>query len=101
MSPVHPLVLDRFSGNSVPYYNGLAMHPRQDVMRWHPDTRGFGFQADIICMLLDQGATYLEVDVEAVNRTESGALNFGNISSVAHTLLDILIRRVANWFYRR
>ncbi len=101
LSGAYTALVNVVSGNSVPYYNGLAIHLRHNVMRWHPNTRGFGFQADIICMLLDQGATYLEVDVEAVNRTESGALSFRNISSIAHTLLDILIRRVANWFYSR
>jgi hypothetical protein len=45
-------------------------------MRWHPNTRGFGFQADIICMLLEHGATYLEVSVPAINRVDSRALTW-------------------------
>lgn len=101
LSGAYTSLVNLASGNSVPYYNGLALHLRHNIMRWHPNTRGFGFQADIICMLLDQGATYLEVDVEAVNRTESRALSNKNILSVAHTMLDILIRRLASVIYRR
>ena len=70
-------------------------------MRWHPNTRGFGFQADIICMLLDQGATHMEIEVEAINRAQSRALTVKNVLSVGHTLLDILVRRAANRVYRR
>ena len=101
LSAAYTKLVNLVSGNSVPYYNGLAIHLRYNIMRWHPNTRGFGFQADIICMLLNQGATYLEVDVEAVNRADSKALTLKNVLSVAHTLLDILIRRVARSVYGR
>jgi glycosyltransferase involved in cell wall biosynthesis len=94
-------MVNQASGNKIKYYNGLAVHRRYNVMRWHPNTRGFGFQADIICRLIDQGATYLEISVPAVNRSASGALSIKNILSVGHTFLDILIRRIANKVYRR
>lgn len=54
------------SGFRLQYYNGLAVHLRYNVMRWHPNT--FGFQADIICMLLDQGFSYKELPVKTVER---------------------------------
>ena len=87
------------SGNDLNYYNGLAIHLRYNIMRWHPNTRGFGFQADIICMLLDQGASHLEVAVPAINRAESRALTWKNVLSVLHTLIDIFIRRGAGYVY--
>ncbi len=73
------------------------------VMRWHPNTRGLGFQADIICMLLDQGFTYKEVPVKTIERRASGSntLTFRNMLSVAHTLIDLIFRRLANRIYRR
>ena len=85
------------------YYNGLAVRLRYNVMRWHPNTRGFGFQADIICLLLDQGFSYKEVPFRSIERRTSGsnALTFRNMLSVAHTLVDLLFRRVANVVYRR
>lgn len=88
-------LVNLLSGNRISYYNGLAIHLRYNIMRWHPNTRGFGFQADIICMLLDHGATYLEVEVPGFHQPGSRALTFRNILSIGHTLVDILIRRLA------
>jgi hypothetical protein len=73
-------------------------------MRWHPNTRGFGFQADILCLLLDQGFSYKEVPVRTVERKGSGssrALTFKNMLSVAHTLVDLVFRRISKSVYRR
>jgi dolichol-phosphate mannosyltransferase len=89
------------SGNKVRYYNGLAVHRRLDVMRWHSHAHGFGFQADMITRLLDFGATYVEVPVVPKERTEgeTKAFTFRNVCSVGHTLLEIFIRRVAKILY--
>jgi hypothetical protein len=70
-------------------------------MRWHPNTRGFGFQADIICMLLDRGATHMEVSVPAVDSGVSRALTARNVLSVFNTLAEILIRRLAGLVFGR
>lgn len=101
LSGAYTGLVNLVSGNRLSYYNGLAVHLRYNVMRWHPNTRGFGFQADIICMLLDAGASYLEVSVPAINRGRSGALTVKNVLSVAHTLLDLLIRRISAKIYGR
>jgi glycosyltransferase involved in cell wall biosynthesis len=103
------LVLSRFytalvnliSGHRLKYYNGLAVHLRTNIMRWHPNTRGFGFQADILCMLLDKGATHMQVSVPAVDSGVSRALSMHNLLSVANTLVDLLIRRIASMVFRR
>src|SRR6185437_3636473 len=96
-------LVNLISGFRLHYYNGLAVHLRYNVMRWHPNTRGFGFQADIICMLLDQGFTFKEIAVATIERrtSSSNALTLRNILSVAHTLIDLIFRRVANWTYRQ
>jgi glycosyltransferase involved in cell wall biosynthesis len=98
LSNAYTTLVNAISGYRLQYYNGLAVHLRYNVMRWHPNTRGFGFQADIVCMLLDQGFSYLEVPVKTVERKGAGseALTFSNMLSVAHTLLDIIVRRVSN-----
>jgi glycosyltransferase involved in cell wall biosynthesis len=101
LSKTYTRLVNLVSGNHVGYYNGLHVHRRYNIMRWHPNTRGFGFQADIICMLLEHGATYLEVSVPAINRVASRALTWRNILSVGHTLVDILIRRLARGVYGR
>jgi glycosyltransferase involved in cell wall biosynthesis len=90
------------TGNRLHYYNGLAVHLRHNVMRWHPNTRGFGFQADILCMLIDLGFTYKEIPVSMVEqrRGKSNALTFRNLLSVTHTIIEIANRRLSNRLYR-
>jgi glycosyltransferase involved in cell wall biosynthesis len=103
LSNAYTFLVNAISGHRLKYYNGLAVHLRYNVMRWHPNTRGFGFQADIICLLLDQGFTYKEVPVRTVERKGQGnsrALTFKNLLSVAHTLVDLLFRRVSRLAYR-
>jgi glycosyltransferase involved in cell wall biosynthesis len=103
LSKVYSGIVNLISGFRLHYYNGLAVHLRYNVMRWHPNTRGFGFQADIICMLLDQGFSYKEVPVKSIERRTSGsnALTPKNMLSVAHTLIDLIFRRLGNRVYRR
>jgi glycosyltransferase involved in cell wall biosynthesis len=96
-------LVNLLSGNRLHYYNGLAVHRRHDVLRWHSHAHGFGFQADMITRLLDCGATYVEVPVVPKERTAgvTKAFTFRNICSVGHTLLEIFIRRVAKAIYPR
>jgi glycosyltransferase involved in cell wall biosynthesis len=104
LSSAYAGIVNLISGFRLHYYNGLAVHLRHNVMRWHSNTRGFGFQADIICLLLGQGFSYKEVPVKSVERRRSGssnALTLKNMLSVAHTLLDLIFRRLANWLYRQ
>jgi len=103
ISNTYSRLVNFISGFRLHYYNGLAVHLRYNVMRWHPNTRGFGFQADIICMLLDQGFTFKEIPVRTIERKkgDSKALTFKNMLSVFHTLVDIVIRRISNRVYRR
>jgi glycosyltransferase involved in cell wall biosynthesis len=95
-------LVNLLGGHNIHYYNGLAIHPRFSVMRWHPTTRGFGFQAEIVCMLLAEGATYLEIPVRTVELKggKSRALTLKNWLSVTHTLVNIVMRRLSNWVYR-
>ena len=52
---------------------GLPVLLRYDVMRRHPNSPGFGFQADLVTRLIYMGATYLEIPVVA------GRANHGQI----------------------
>ena len=97
ISDLYVTVINTVAGQQLRYYNGLPVHRRFHVMRWHPTTRGFGFQADIICMLLEQGYSYREVPVSVIERKESNstALSFSNFLSVTHSVINIFIRRLA------
>jgi glycosyltransferase involved in cell wall biosynthesis len=96
LSKTYTWMINKLSGHRIRYYNGLAVHLRYNVMRWHTNYRGFGFQADMITRLLDEGFSYIEVPVTAQERTKgsSKALTLRNFFSVAHTLVDLFIRRI-------
>jgi glycosyltransferase involved in cell wall biosynthesis len=103
LSSTYTGIVNLISGLRLQYYNGLAVHLRHNVMRWHSNTRGFGFQADIISLLIDQGFSFKEVPVKTVERRTGGssnALTFKNLLSVAHTLVDLIFRRISKWVYR-
>jgi glycosyltransferase involved in cell wall biosynthesis len=97
LSKVYTWLINTLSGYRIRYYNGLAVHLRYNVMRWHTDSRGFGFQADLITRLLDEGFSYVEIPVMARERTkgQAKAINWRNFFSVGHTLLEVFIRRLA------
>lgn len=103
LSRAYTELVNLISGFQLHYYNGLHVHLRYNVMRWHSNTRGFGFQADLLCQLLTRGFSYKEIPVSTVERKKgkSTALSFRNFLSVGHTLFDILARRIANRIYRR
>ena len=96
-------LVNTITGYRIKYYNGLAVFRRYDVMRWHTDYRGFGFQADMITRMLDNNAKHLEIPVVARERSngESTALTLLNLLSVAHMLLDLAIRRFGRILYSR
>ena len=94
-------MVNALSGYRIKYYNGLAVHLRYNVMRWHGNYHGFGFQADLITRLLDEGATYVEVPVIARERVagKSKAMTLTNFLSVAHFFLDLCIRQIGRRFF--
>jgi glycosyltransferase involved in cell wall biosynthesis len=103
VSSAYSRIINKITGNDIRYYNGLAVHVRENVMRWHTNTRGFGFQAEILCLLLDLGFTYRQVQVLVSENREgkSNALNIPNFLSVAHTVAEIATRRISNAVYKR
>lgn len=97
LSQTYTSLVNLLSGYRVRYYNGLALHLRYNVMRWGPYSFGFGFQAELITRLMDEGATSIQIPVVA-RHLEKGrrnsALNWKNFLSVSHTLLEVFIRRI-------
>ena len=103
LSRTFTFLLNFISGYRIKYYNGLAIHLRYNVLRWHPTSYGFGFQADLITRLLDEGASYVQVPSTSIDRkgSASAALKMRNILSVGHTLLEIASRRLRRMLYGR
>jgi glycosyltransferase involved in cell wall biosynthesis len=101
ISALYTAIVNLISGNRLHYYNGMPLTRRYYAMRWHSNSHGFGFQADLVTRLLALGATYKEVGVIGRERAggRSHALTFRNFCSVAHSLQNILIRRVSKLLY--
>ncbi len=102
ISRTFTLLVDLISGYRLNYYNGCALYRRYHVMRWAPYNYGFGFQADLITRLLDEGASYVEVPVSGFHLTKErgrSAITLRNFVSTGHTLFEILLRRIRRIVY--
>ena len=84
------------SGNSIRYYNWSVIHLKNNVMRYHSDTNGFAYQAEIITRLINEGASYIELQLpnSDKHRGSSSAFKIQNILSVIHSLVQIFLRRL-------
>lgn len=104
LSQTYTFLVNTLSGYRIRYYNGLTLTLRYNVMRWGPYSFGFGFQAELITRLLDEGATFVEIPVVALHRAKTGgnsALNWRNFLSVTHTLIEIFIRRIRKRAFKK
>lgn len=101
ISKTFTAIVNFITGYNIDYYNGPAIHRRYNVMRWHADTDGFAYQAEIITRLLQEGATYREVVVENSDRQfgSSSALNLKNLLAISHSLFQIGMRRLRHILY--
>jgi glycosyltransferase involved in cell wall biosynthesis len=101
ISKTYTALVNFLSGFRIRYYNGLLVTRRDYVMRWHSNSHGFGFQADLLTRLLSRGLSYKEIAVYGQERQAgtSKALTFRNFASVAHSLQNIIIRRVSKILY--
>ena len=88
------MIVNLLSGYRIRYYNGEVVHLRYNVMRWHPDTTGYAYQAEIICRLLDEGFSYREISSVGYESENSTTFTLHKILSVSHSLLQIFLRRV-------
>ncbi len=100
ISRLYVWLVNALSGYSVKYYNGSSIYPRSMVVAYANKVRGFGYSAELITLLLDQGKSYVEVDVVFNDRTtgKSRALTFKNFCDVAGFFGRLARRR---WQRRR
>jgi glycosyltransferase involved in cell wall biosynthesis len=97
-------LINLISGHKIQYYNGPVIHKTFNVMRWSPDTHGFAYQAEIIVKVLDEKGSFSEVMISNLDRNEgsSSAFTAHNLFSVAHSILQIFLRRLRTLiFYRK
>lgn len=96
------MLVNFLSGNSIRYYNGFALLKRSDVIRWHPDTHGFGSHAELITQLIAEGKSYCEVELTNEERESgsSSAFTIRSVLSVGHSVLNIFLRRLRRVLFR-
>ena len=81
------------------YYNGLQIHQASVLKSLRIDSRGYGFQAEVLVKALRCTSTYREVAMDLTERKagESQAFRLKNVVDVARTLglLCVLSRTTA------
>lgn len=100
--PMHRHVISRLytrlvnlaSGHRLRYYNGCPLYRRDDVVRFHVEATGFGYQAEFLTRLLHERRSFIEVPLTSSDREGSGSLNIRNFLSVGHSLLKMSLRRL-------
>jgi dolichol-phosphate mannosyltransferase len=94
LSGLFTRLVNLLSGNHIRYYNGAPLFRTWDVLRWHVEASGFGFQAEFVTRLLEMGWTYKEVGVSAQDRQagKSRALSLRNWLSAGYSLFKIFAR---------
>lgn len=80
------------SGHELRYFNGLVLHRRENVVKYRVPTYGLGYQAELLCRVLNNpDVTYLEVKIHNFDRASgpTSAFKPKNIASVMGSLLRI------------
>lgn len=96
VSQCFTFVVCLLSGHHLRYYNGPVLHKTENVQMWFSKTSGFGYQAELLCRLLGEGISYIEVQVTNSDRERgiSKAFRPGNFLAVANSLFHIFLRRI-------
>lgn len=102
ISKIFTILVNIISGNKIPYYNGPVIHKTYNVMRYHADTCGYAYQAELITRTLAENKTYETVEIENYDRHEgnSKAFKMRNILSVTHSLMQIFLKRLRNILFK-
>lgn len=93
-------VVNLITGFSIKYYNGCPVYLRKDVMRWHVEATGLGYQAELITRLLREGRSYIEIPLVGYDREGSSSLRIRNVISVLHSLLKLALGRLRVTFIK-
>lgn len=100
ISKTYTWLANAVSGYRIGYYNGFAVYKRWHVMRYAVEGTGFGFQAEIITRLLNEGMSYKEVHLSATYNGVSKAFTVRNFVSVGYSLFKIAMRRARNVIFK-
>jgi len=97
ISKTFTLVVNLITGRWLKYYNGLQIHQAGVLKSLRIESRGFGFQPEVLVKALRLTRTKLEVPMDLIEREkgESKAFRFRNVVDVLRTLKLLC---VLEWF---
>jgi len=100
ISNVFRVLIRLISGHQLRYFNGGSCIRTILLKRLHVESRGFGFQADLLSRLLDNGASQIELSLTSTEREggNSKALKLRNWVSVAWMMIRLAARRIKKDF---
>jgi len=99
ISRLYTTLVNLASGRSLNYYNGLPLYRRRDVVRFHVEATGLGYQAEFLLRLLQEGRSYVQIPLVATDTEGSSALNMRNFISVGFSIFKIMVGRVRALLY--
>jgi glycosyltransferase involved in cell wall biosynthesis len=99
ISRIYTWLVNRATGYRLRYYNGCPIYRRFDVLRFHVEATGFGYQAEFLTRLIHENRSFVEVPLASIDRAGSGSLNLRDGLSVAHSLFKIALRRMRVYLY--
>ena len=82
--------------NNLRYYNGANIYLLSDIKLCKNKGFGFGYQAELVSFQLNQGKSYIEIDIEVTQRSSgtSQSLNLRNIPSVIGSIISIFLNQI-------
>jgi glycosyltransferase involved in cell wall biosynthesis len=95
ISRLYTELVNLASNRRLKYYNGSPLFVRREVLRFHVEATGLGFQAEFLLRLLQEGRTFVEFAVPGSDREGSTSLNFRNFVSVGYSIFKIFARRLS------
>ena len=87
-SSMYTLIVNAITGRRLRYYNGLQIHPAAVLKSLQIQSRGYGFQAEVLAKSLRLTRTFIEVPMDLMERERgaSKAFRFKNAVDVVQTL---------------
>lgn len=81
-------LVNLITGRRLTYYNGLQIHPASVLKGMQIESRGYGFQAEVLVKALRKTRSYIEVPMDLIERQkgESKAFRVRNFVDVLKTL---------------
>jgi glycosyltransferase involved in cell wall biosynthesis len=88
ISKTFTLLVNLITWRRLRYYNGLQIHQAPILKSLHIESRGYGFQAEVLVKALRLTRTYVEVPMDLIEREkgESKAFRMKNFVDVVNTL---------------